>query len=137
LFDRLWSKIPPLPVQLAAADVYFLHCHNQPYSYFQEGTFRRKLTEGSLPEYLILAFLATALRFSADPYFQNMQAAAADTYATTAWKSIASLHLTEEDGMDLQIVQAANLLAIIDFTGNLLSTGYDYKHCTVLTHNSK
>lgn len=100
-----------------------MHCQNQPYSYFHENTFRRKLAEGSLPEYLILAFLATALRFSTDPYFRNMQAAAADAYASASWKAIVSQQLTQEDGMDLQIVQAANLLAIIDFTGILsLST---------------
>ena len=113
--------MPPQPVLTASCDVYFTYCHNQPYSYFHEETFRRKVTEGLVPEYLLFAVLAMALRFSTDPYWQGMQAGAADAYASASWKLIVSQQLIQEDGMNLQVVQAANILAVIDFTGTVLS----------------
>lgn len=121
--------IPPPAVLLDTTDVYFRHCQNQPYCYFHEETFRRELLAGRLPEYLIFAFLATAVRFSTDPYYANKQTEAGYHYARTSWQSIISHQLSKEDGMDFQMVQAANLLAIIDFTGNALHRTRDLVRC--------
>jgi hypothetical protein len=101
----------------AAADVYFSHCYNQPYCYFHEPTFRQRLADGSQSPALLFAFLATALRFSTDPYFDGFQMEAAATYANQSWKVITSNQFEEEEGLNIDIVKSCNLLAIIDCTG--------------------
>jgi hypothetical protein len=70
-----------------------------------------------LPEYLILAVLSMASRFSHDPFCGDKEKQAASRYASKAWKEIVYLCFESEEGPDHRLVQAATLLALHDFTG--------------------
>lgn len=104
-------------VLLAVVDAYFIYCHNQPYSFFNEGNFRRGLSQGSLPEHLLLAVLAYAVRFSGHAYFNGRWYEAAVGYANRSWKSVVSSCITVSRTADVSIVQTIALLALFDFTG--------------------
>ncbi|KAL2205948.1 hypothetical protein CC79DRAFT_1369386 [Sarocladium strictum] len=82
------SELPQLQTLLFAADVYFRFCHNQPYSIFHEETFRRRLTLGELPTYLVWAFLSAARRYSSLPITQMGSRDDAAGYASRAWECI-------------------------------------------------
>lgn len=112
-----FSTIPTLPVLEALADVYFTNCQNQPYCFFLERPFRQRLADGSLPNYLLMAFVATAARYSTHRYFENRQTEAIETYSKNAWLIVLQQVFSSEQGLDLCAVQATNLLAVIDFTG--------------------
>lgn len=118
-----FAVVPPLPVLRSAADVYFSDCHNQPYCYFHEPSFRQRLEVGTLPDYLLLAFMATIARFSSDDFFEGRQFQAIGIYARTAWHDILGQAFSSSPGagvrIDICTVQATNMLAIIDFTGML------------------
>lgn len=98
-------------------DTYFQHAYNQPYSYFQEESFREKLAYGLLPKCLIFAVLASALRFSDNPYFKWAKQQATEAYAREAWLSVLNDHMTAENCPNVHVAQTTNILAIIDFTG--------------------
>ena len=119
-----FSTVPPLPILQVLADVYFTNCHNQPYCFFLEDHFRQRLVNESLPEYLLMAFAATAARYSTHTYFENRQSEAIVTYSKAAWHIILEQVFSSEEGLDLHIVQATNLLAVIDFTGKPLPFHY-------------
>jgi hypothetical protein len=70
-----------------------------------------------LPNYLLLAFAATAVRFSSEPCFVGRETEAMDCYAKTAWTEI--IEQSFSDGYDLEIhtVQAASMLGILDYIG--------------------
>jgi hypothetical protein len=104
-------------VLLAVVDAFFTYCHNQPYSFFHEGNFRRGLSQGSLPEHLLLAVLASAVRFSRHAYFNGRWYEAAVGYANRSWKSVVSSCITVSRTADVSIVQTIALLALFDFTG--------------------
>jgi hypothetical protein len=112
-----FQTVPPQLVLEALADTYFTSCHNQPYCYFMQNPFRQHLANGSMPDYLVMAFAATAARYSAHPYFEGRQTEAIQTYSKTAWHIILQQVFSSEQGLDLPAVQATNLLAVIDFTG--------------------
>lgn len=106
-----------IPVLLSILDAYFQHCHNQPYSFFHEGNFRQRLSDGTLPQHLLLAVLASAVRFSAEPVFEGKTFEAAVAYANRSWKSVVSTCFAASRVTDLQTVQTITLLSIFDFTG--------------------
>lgn len=114
------SSIPPAPVLRALIDTYFVHVQSQPYSYFQEASFRQKLENNLLPRCLILAVLASAVRFSNQPFYAGKIHEASEAYATESWLSVLTEHLTVEDNMNLAVVQTVNLLAVLDYTGMVL-----------------
>jgi hypothetical protein len=66
-----------------------------------------------------MAFVATAARYSEHVYFENRQKEAIETYSRTAWHIVLKQAFSSEQGLDLYVVQATNLLAVIDFTGDL------------------
>jgi hypothetical protein len=99
------------------ADVYFRCCHQQPYSYFHEGTFRRDLENGSLPYYLLLAFAATTVRFSNDSCFTDRQAEVMDWYSRMAWSEIVKQSFSDTHSLDIRTVQAVNMLGVVDYVG--------------------
>jgi hypothetical protein len=92
--------------------------HSQPYSFFHERSFRERLADGLLPEYLQLAVVASSIRFSSNPYFQGNHSEAITRYASESWKQIVSLWFGPESDPDLNICRAITLLSVIDFTGN-------------------
>ncbi|KAH7064098.1 fungal-specific transcription factor domain-containing protein [Paraphoma chrysanthemicola] len=97
------------------ADVYFSCCHRQPYSLFHEKTFRRNLTNAAVPSYLLLAFVATAVRFSKDPCFEGRQTECTDYYAKLAWSEIVQEAFSDSHSMNIGIVQASSMLGVIDY----------------------
>uniref|UniRef100_A0A0B7JNG1 Zn(2)-C6 fungal-type domain-containing protein n=1 Tax=Bionectria ochroleuca TaxID=29856 RepID=A0A0B7JNG1_BIOOC len=112
-----FSTLPPHSVVQSLIDTYFQHAYNQPYSYFQEESFREKLAYGLLPKCLIFAVLASALRFSDNPYFKWAKQQATEAYAREAWLSVLNDHMTAENCPNVHVAQTTNILAIIDFTG--------------------
>ena len=110
---------PSVPSEIleAVVDTYFTFCHNQPYSFFHEGSFRHRLSTGSLPEYLILAVLAYGVRYCAHSYFANKSHEISVLYANQSWKSVVKNCFTANKAADLSIVQTVSLLALFDFTG--------------------
>jgi hypothetical protein len=104
---------------MAAADVYFKYCHNQPYSLFHEGSFRRKLKNGTVPRALLFAFLATAHRFSSNSMNPKNDGNKTASLAATAWDAITLpwSQSTLEYQVALPMIQAVHLLSILDYTG--------------------
>lgn len=101
-------------------DTYFLHVHNQPYSNFQEISFRQELRNGTLPRCLILAMLASAVRFSTHELYAARALETSEVYAREAWLSVLTDYLTVEDDIGVHVVQTVNMLAVIDYTGRLV-----------------
>lgn len=113
---RPFTTLPPYLVTQSLVDTYFLYVHNQPYSYFEESSFRERLQQGLLPKCLVLAVLGSAVRFSDDEFFRGAVQDATYGYAREAWLSVLNDHMTTENCPNLQVAQASNILAIIDFT---------------------
>lgn len=99
------------------ADVYFGCCHRQPYAFFHEETFYQNLKNSALPSYLLLTFVATAVRFSKEPCFAGRQIECMDAYAKLAWADLMQEAFTDQHHMDVGIVQASAMLGIIDYIG--------------------
>lgn len=110
---------PPESVLRCVIDTYFEHVHNQPYSYFQEASFRQKLQSNALPRCLVLAVLSSAVRFSKNDYFTGKTRDASEKFARESWLSVLTEHLTVEDNLNVHVVQTVNLLAVVDYTGKL------------------
>ncbi|KAL6415967.1 hypothetical protein AUP68_00174 [Ilyonectria robusta] len=79
------NTLPPVHTLQAAADVYFRYCHNQPYSFFHEPTFRRRLASGELPTHLVWALLSAVRRYSSLPDLNLKSEDDAMVYAARAW----------------------------------------------------
>lgn len=114
-FDSSPFDFPNAETLESLADVYFRYCHNQPYCYFEEHSFRAQLRDGSLPQYLLLAFAATAARFSDNPSCTDHQPGAMRRYAKTAWQQIITQSLDEDHSVNIHTVQAANMLGVLDY----------------------
>lgn len=101
---------------IGAADIYFRYCHNQPYSLFHEESFRNRLVSNEVPQHLLFAFLASSVRYSTDPYYED-KVSAISTYAVKAWKAMVLPWDGIGTDVGISIVQTILLLAIIDYTG--------------------
>jgi hypothetical protein len=113
------ASLPSLAQQLQYTNVYFQRCHNQPYCYFHERLFYRRVRDKSLPPYLILAVLATAARFTPSVALASSEDSDeefADVYARRSWAIIMQQTIVSGYHVHLHLVQATNLLAVIDFT---------------------
>ncbi|VUC32104.1 unnamed protein product, partial [Clonostachys rosea] len=121
---RQFRALPPMPVLKSLIDIYFLHVHNQPYSYFHEDSFHQRLSRGSIPKCLIFAILASALRFSTDDYYQGSVHEAIHTYSKEAWLSALDDYMSNEISSNLYVAQTVNMIAIIDFTSGRTSSGW-------------
>lgn len=108
-----------LPQQILQSliDTYFVHVHNHPYSYFHEASFLSRFETNSLPQSLLLAVLASAVRFSSHEFFEGRTLEASEVYAKEAWLSVLTNDLTSEDTTSLHVVQAVNILAVVEHTG--------------------
>ncbi|KIX04368.1 uncharacterized protein Z518_05236 [Rhinocladiella mackenziei CBS 650.93] len=116
--------LPDHGVFQSLIDVYFEYCHNQPYAFFHEATFRRSFEDGLLPEYLLFAIAATACRFTEHPFYQGRQAEAIESYSNTSWSQIFERSFSSEGNPEICIVQATNMLAVIDFTAGHPKLGW-------------
>ncbi|EXJ71226.1 uncharacterized protein A1O5_05032 [Cladophialophora psammophila CBS 110553] len=106
----------PVPVLESTIDAYFEHCHNQPYSFFHEANFRQKYSDGTIPDHLLFAILANAVRFSTESFFGDKIFDFAVAFANQSWKSIVSTCFAANQSADLHTVQTVTLLSIFDFT---------------------
>ena len=111
-----FTRPPPMETIVGAADIYFRYCHNQPYSLFHEESFRNRLASKEVPQHLLFAFLASAVRYSEDPYYEDKMGAIS-TYSVQAWKAMVLPWNGIETDVGISIVQTILLLAIIDYTG--------------------
>lgn len=102
---------------MAAVNAFFACCHNQPYSWFHEGTFRQRLAEKLIPTHLLLAVMATAIRFCTHPTFPGRATEASVAYADRAWRLILSDGLTGGRVTEVSTVQTIALLGLFDYTG--------------------
>lgn len=105
---------------IGAADIYFRYCHNQPYSLFHEESFRNRLASNEVPQHLLFAFLASSVRYSEDPFYED-KVGAISTYSVQAWKAMVLPWNGIETDVGISIVQTILLLAIIDYTGKSAS----------------
>ncbi|KAJ5204619.1 uncharacterized protein N7498_005498 [Penicillium cinerascens] len=109
------NQLPPPYIVRTAADLYFRYCHNQPYSLFHEGSLRNKIELNELPKHLLLALVASTVRYSSDLFFSDKNAAVS-AYAHQSWKAIVMPWNGIQSDAELSIVQTILLLAIIDYT---------------------
>ncbi|RBQ96481.1 hypothetical protein FVER53263_12698 [Fusarium verticillioides] len=108
--DAKWLSVTPDMTLSAAADLYFQFCHNQPYSLFHEESFRRRLVAQTLPDYLSLALLATASRFSHSS--RPLLLCADQAWELAMKRSTANIDAAES----LTIAQTIHLLCVIDYS---------------------
>ncbi|VUC35542.1 unnamed protein product, partial [Clonostachys rosea] len=106
----------PEDVFKAVIDSYFTYFQNQPYSFFHEDTFRQRLSEQAIPRHLVLAVMATAVRFCSHPYFSGRVVEMSVEYANRSWKLIVSDCFTAGNVADISTVQTVALLGLFDFT---------------------
>ncbi|KIW19925.1 hypothetical protein PV08_00500 [Exophiala spinifera] len=103
------------PVIDQLVDIYFELCHNRPYSFFHEDNFRRSLANHELPDHLLLAMVATTLRFSSDGQVSTKRQGLDAQAASSSWRIIGDIYLAENN-TDIHVVQTLALLSIFDFT---------------------
>lgn len=108
---------PPDDVFMAIIDSYFTYCQNQPYSFFHEQNFRQRLSNQTIPSHLVLAVMATAVRFCSHPYFAGRALEMSIEYANRSWKLIVSDCFTIARAAEVSAVQTVALLGLFDFTG--------------------
>lgn len=106
----------PDDVLMPIIDAYFTCVQNQPYSFFHEGNFRRRLAENDLADHLVLAVVASAMRFCHHPQLPTDSHELAVSYANKSWKSVVSNCFGLSTAANLSIVQTIALLALFDFT---------------------
>jgi hypothetical protein len=58
-------ELPPPEIMDEIANLYFIHCHNQPYSVFHERSFKINLQAGLIDPVVQYTILGMALRFYA------------------------------------------------------------------------
>ena len=124
------SQVPDTSDEIVAVlvDTFFECCHNQPYSFFHESTFRRHLAEKSLPTHLLLAVLASAVRFCTHPQISASSTETSVAYADRAWRLILSDGLTGGRVAEVPTVQSIALLGLFDFTGMFRRAFQNFKH---------
>lgn len=118
---------PPEDAFLAVIDTYFIYCQNQPYSFFHEANFRQRLSAQAVPKHLVLAVMATAVRFCSHPYFTDCAMEKSIEYANKSWRLIVSDCFTAATTAEVSAVQTVALLGLFDFTGMyILRTGASF-----------
>jgi len=80
---------------------------------------RKRLLDGEVPRYLVLAFAATATRYSMHPFFEENQSIAVEAYAKASWAILLERVFAGDDVIDITVAQATALLATIEYTGEM------------------
>lgn len=115
-------------------DAYFLHHHSQPYSFFHEDHLRQATYSGSVPDHLISAIAAIAIRFATN---NDPQTRVALAFSRSSWASIAQLDMDAEGEFDVEVVQSLSLLAIFEYTGARLVQYSNEPRTLLIIHRSK
>ncbi|KAG4415954.1 hypothetical protein IFR04_010904 [Cadophora malorum] len=110
-YSEMFFPLSPCLIQ-KAIDAFFFHSHNQPYSFFCESRFRQRAVDGTIPDHVIYAVVASAARFMEDQYSKSNFGALC---AQKSWDLLLK-HLHSDTDADLGFVQATTLLALFDFT---------------------
>ncbi|CEJ59397.1 hypothetical protein PMG11_08022 [Penicillium brasilianum] len=106
----------PDTVFLEACDIYFQHCHNKPYGFFNADLFQQKAANNHIPLHLRLALIATATRYSSCSQWRERKQSTIDGYARCSWEVIVMSQNGLDDTDDVTVIQALALLAVIDAT---------------------
>lgn len=78
------------------------------------------MESGLLPKCLVFAVLAAAVRFSTHEYFGGNVREASEAYARESWLGVLAEHMTVEGGLNVHVVQAVDLLSVLDNAGMVL-----------------
>ncbi len=129
-------SLPPPSVLQSTVDTFFLQAHDLPSNTIHEASFRRKLEEGTLPTYLLLAVLASAVPFSSDPYYARTRNEAVEAYAKESWMLVSAEHLTANEQSPIEnprieVAQALQLQAMLDYAAGRV--GSALVKCGLLT----
>ncbi|KAJ5665786.1 uncharacterized protein N7477_008234 [Penicillium maclennaniae] len=116
IHNRSPSSPTPDRIFLEACDIYFRHCHNKPYGFFNSDLFHHKATKNQVPLYLRLALIATATRYSSRSQWKERKQSTIDEYARCAWEQITTSPDALGEHDDVAVIQALALLAVIDAT---------------------
>jgi len=111
------TSFPPFEVKLALIDLYFTHCHNNPYSLFHERQFRHNFHSGHLKNHLLLAVMASAARFADVAMLGRDALEMAVYFADCAWQTASLDCFSGSMDTDIITVQTITLLSLFDFTG--------------------
>ncbi|KAL2204289.1 hypothetical protein CC79DRAFT_1128877 [Sarocladium strictum] len=122
-WDLQYETLPSHVID-SVIELYFTRVHGRPYAFFRESHFRGNYDRGAIPPILILSVLATAIRFSRALCFQGINHHVSDNFSSRAWQQILEQHLVRDDGLDLTVIQAVTLLAIVDYTAGRVSSGW-------------
>ena len=124
----------PDKVFLEACDIYFRHCHNKPYGFFNATLFHQKVQKDNVPLHLRLAMIASATRYSSRSQWMERKQSTIDSYARCAWEIITTSTTPLDETDDVDIIQSLAILAVIDATGKCIFKGNSYK-LDSLRHN--
>lgn len=105
---------------LEACDVYFRHCHNKPYGFFNSEFFQIKVSQNKVPLHLRLALIACATRYSSRSQWKERKQSTIDGYARASWELIASSPDGIDGNEDVSLIQSLAILGVIDATGELV-----------------
>ncbi|EPS28710.1 hypothetical protein PDE_03656 [Penicillium oxalicum 114-2] len=99
-----------------ACEIYFRHCHNKPYGFFNADSFHLKAAQNQIPLHLRLALIATATRYSSCSQWRERKQSTIDGYARCSWELIVTAQDGFNDSDDMTVIQSLALLAVIDAT---------------------
>ncbi|OAP64208.1 hypothetical protein AYL99_00180 [Fonsecaea erecta] len=103
-----------MPVVQTAINQYFIYCHNQPLSLFDEQRFRQRWEHGLIPQYLLLVIIASALRFSDDSFPQDKHHELIRSYSRHSWTQMVNRWTNQDVEENPNVVQAVLLHCLID-----------------------
>jgi hypothetical protein len=123
--NEVVPRTPNNPIQLPSQSIFssiiddfFKYCHNRPYSYFRERTFRQRHSDKKHPIYLLYAFAATAIKFS--PQFSTSDRyKLVQPYCDKSWTQLTQYAFLPTSELNITLVQTSSLLSVIDFTRRL------------------
>ncbi|KAJ5647194.1 hypothetical protein N7490_003566 [Penicillium lividum] len=115
--DRsLSSESAPDKVFLEACNIYFRHCHNKPFGFFNATFFHEKVQEDRVPLHLKLALIASATRYSSRSQWMERKQSTIDSYARCSWELITTSSNPLDQSDDVDVIQSLVILAVIDAT---------------------
>ncbi|KAJ5655419.1 hypothetical protein N7507_007369 [Penicillium longicatenatum] len=116
--ERYLSGDLPAPdkVFLEACNIYFRHCHNKPFGFFNATFFYQKVQQDRVPLHLKLALIASATRYSSRSQWMERKRSTIDSYARCSWELITTSSNPLDKDDDVDVIQSLVILAAIDLT---------------------
>lgn len=110
--------------QQLAVETYFMYCHNQPYSFFHEPSFRAQQGYRTIPQYLLYALLAITMRYTHVSSLGPKSDDITQALVKSAMRDIVAQCFDSPEGPDYRTVQAMTILAIHEFIGRSSCSGF-------------